>query len=325
MLDSENIKHLLSEVSENLWKLGTKETTSTLIWPQYRNGGRRVSEQELRILCTQYFEKERWPYSIETPTTETYIQSGTTAMSGRVDLTVYDSNNPNVRSLNIELKAHNPGFVSFRKDFEKLVREGQEPRADCLWFHLLEYENPSRIRVILREKLKVALEGQEKIHLDGRTLWVALTVLDRRRCYLATLTLSNGWKKEWDSITSSGDQWQCFESGQWTDTAPVQGELEASQKWQGTGKKLLIYCPQIERCTFILLTIRGEGYSLRTYPDGIMKDIPKPAGALNASSFINLYPFLHVLDARGIRLNAKKAGREWSIMINKLNAEHGIT
>ena len=83
---------------------------------------RRVSEQESRVLLTQWFERHGFYYSIETPTKGIYQQSGTRWLSARTDITVYGSSvpDPSNRVLNIELKAGQPPWESFRKDFEKL-------------------------------------------------------------------------------------------------------------------------------------------------------------------------------------------------------------
>jgi plasmid stabilization system protein ParE len=118
---------------------------------------RRVSEQESRVLLTEWFEDHGFHYSIETPTSGVYQQSGSRWLSARTDITVYGSINPDPsnRVLNIELKAGRPPWESFRKDFEKLLRE----RVHGLWFHTIENAH-ERIWSDLEKKIRTALERQ---------------------------------------------------------------------------------------------------------------------------------------------------------------------
>ena len=102
-----------------------------------RNGLRRVSEQESKILISQWLTGNGIYYSIETPTRKKYQQSGHAKISARIDVTAYGSSDPRDRCLNMELKAGTSSLEAYRKDFEKLLREG----IPGLWFHTLEKAN----------------------------------------------------------------------------------------------------------------------------------------------------------------------------------------
>ncbi len=111
-----------------------------LIFPVNREvlgSARRVSEQESKILFTQWLDRNGLVHSVETPTRTTFRQTGVAELSARTDVTVYGSFSETDRILNIELKAGlqggAAGLESFRKDLEKLLREG----TDGLWFHTL--------------------------------------------------------------------------------------------------------------------------------------------------------------------------------------------
>ena len=93
----------------------------------------RPREQESKAILTQCLEAEEHYYSVETPTRKTYQQSGARELSARTDVTIYGSARRDGRVCNVELKAGKPKTESFRKDFEKLLREG----LPGLWFHTL--------------------------------------------------------------------------------------------------------------------------------------------------------------------------------------------
>ena len=125
---------------------------------------RRVSEQESRVLLTEWLEDHGFHYSIETPTNDVYQQSGLRGLSARTDVTVYGSSDPDPRNriLNIELKAGRPPWESFRKDFEKLLREG----VHGLWFHTLKTAN-ERIWRDLENKIHTALDERQLDPVSG--------------------------------------------------------------------------------------------------------------------------------------------------------------
>ena len=134
----EELEAVNEEVALRLWTLADeKRETPRLVFPRTRNGLIRVSEQEARFLLCQVLDSSRrWFYSVETPTRETFKEKGVTYLSARSDVTLYDGPLPSDQSkkVNIELKANNPPVEHFRKDFEKIAREG----LDGVWFHLLK-------------------------------------------------------------------------------------------------------------------------------------------------------------------------------------------
>ncbi len=98
-------------VSESLWSAYHKRSgRRKLIFPNRLDGTKRVSEQESKILITQLLENHGYYYSIETPTTKKYTQKGQSALSARVDVTVYGKSDDEERHVNIELKSGTPDF-----------------------------------------------------------------------------------------------------------------------------------------------------------------------------------------------------------------------
>lgn len=96
---------------------------------------KRISEQEARILYCNILNNFNYFYSIETPTNETYQQTGNTPLSALSDLSIYRYiDNGFEKMANVELKAHNPATKNISKDIEKIIRE----EKDGNWFHVLK-------------------------------------------------------------------------------------------------------------------------------------------------------------------------------------------
>ncbi|MHB9145462.1 MAG: hypothetical protein ACYC5Y_09045 [Symbiobacteriia bacterium] len=104
-----------------------------VLLPKLRNSSERISEKEARVIyCAQIERANELFYSIETPTAQTYVQSGTTPMSARSDLSPYrferglggNSGGGFTKVANVEFKAHNAEKGRIKKDVEKLLCEG---------------------------------------------------------------------------------------------------------------------------------------------------------------------------------------------------------
>lgn len=120
---------------------------SRLIFPKYsetfRDGETRLSEQELRFLFVEQFNKycsenkPKWYYSVETPTEFKYqfsdqgnkieAQKSENGQSAMVDMSILEKKeNGFERIALIEFKALNPDASCFEKDFVKLDGEPVE-------------------------------------------------------------------------------------------------------------------------------------------------------------------------------------------------------
>ncbi len=191
----DEIEELAQRIAARLWSLKDEGSDRPgLIYPTKRDGMPRVSEQEARILtCLELEKSATCYYSVETPTVETYVQSGQSEISARIDVTIYDRRNPSARIANVEFKAHNPRPESFRKDLEKLIREG----LPGLWFHTIERTDRRTLPAIMG-KLSVAFE-QLKQHMEGRhqSIVFAFCILDRKKALiLHRLSLANSIESE---------------------------------------------------------------------------------------------------------------------------------
>ena len=146
-----------------------QSSRSSFIYPCYRNGDIRISEQEARFAFVEAIARRSgYAYSVETPTMGLYSFSGQGSRSACVDLTLFESSalymepndhlftkfidekfkdlelankvdvGPN-RMANIEFKSHNVNQEYIDKDIEKLVIEnGIWPHPRAIWFHLFK-------------------------------------------------------------------------------------------------------------------------------------------------------------------------------------------
>lgn len=186
----EELETLNSRVARQLWSLlDTKsENTASLIIP-LKGKVARISEQEARFVFCQVLADSRWYYSPETPTSLKYSfkSGGTKHLSARTDVTLYETRDPSSKLVNIEFKAHNPPTESFRKDLEKLVREG----LAGLWFHILKNFDSATFPSIFA-KLRDSFHKLELYLKDGqdeRLLLFCFCVLEKRRLFQGGLAL----------------------------------------------------------------------------------------------------------------------------------------
>ena len=200
----ELIDGLSDSVTKSLWRLNRGEPDpSHLSFPKLRNTKNRVSEQESKILVTQWLWDEGHWYSIETPTTKTFRFSPSEQLenpsyeSALADVTVHRPGLVKEKLLNIELKAHQPPTESFRKDLEKLIRED----VPGLRFHTLRGAS-LRSWSTLEGKLREALTRLEKVEAcapafrEGRgSVHFVFCVLNSEAVRKVDLTLGT-WKAD---------------------------------------------------------------------------------------------------------------------------------
>ena len=153
-----HLQDICLRTTRSLWSSGRvsvapDQVSPRIVFPEYRDGSRRVSEQEARILFCSEMERTGYCYAVEAPTKSLYTFQGATPQSALTDLVIYRRGRGRlVRVVNVEFKAHNPGQPNFSKDIEKLVRE----KCPGCWFHLLANTNRGTMPS-LRKKFRQAL------------------------------------------------------------------------------------------------------------------------------------------------------------------------
>lgn len=158
-------------------KSNALQCDSSLIFPKYRNGELRISEQELRCAFVEEFKdsayanNKNWHYSIETPTREKYSfsedtprvvtqQNGSIYFNpankkrgfkpGNFDFVIYNAENAPVCL--IEFKADCRSPRAYYKDFEKLIHDMEDDKTVVRYFIQLLETKESADKIA--EKLK---------------------------------------------------------------------------------------------------------------------------------------------------------------------------
>ena len=315
-------EQLSREVAESLWAVYHERPNAPhLIMPAKRDDSTRVSEQESKILITQWLERSGEFYSIETPTREMYTQSGNASLSARIDVTVYGSHDPADRVLNLELKSGTATLEGFRKDFEKLLREG----VPGLWFHTLTNASDATWNTIenkMREALERLLEHAEAA---THSVHFAFCVLEQPMLVEFDLDFSADWR---DHLG------QRFRGGQrnplrpaWTPkAAPLRAAAPRTiaRSYGGTQRKELVYVPSIEPRSFIHLSTKGDSYFLRSFGGARPCSRWIEPDCKTTTELLARHPIVHKVNVAGERKNLVSEVAYWADLVAKLNREHGI-
>ena len=116
-------------------------TKSKLIYPLKRDGTRRISKQEAKLIFIKHIEQYgEYNYSVEAPTRNEYLSTGSVPMLGSIDVCLYGNGN---RKHLIEFLALNPRQTSYTKNFEKLFSD--EEGLDNYFIQILQKTNKSTI------------------------------------------------------------------------------------------------------------------------------------------------------------------------------------
>ncbi len=309
------------EVSESLWCVYHRRPGGAkLVLPRKRDGTRRVSEQESKILITQWLERHGYYYSIETPTIQQYRQSGSAEISARIDVTVNGGTADAPRAVNIELKAGTATVEAFRKDFEKLLRE----RIAGFWFHTLESAS-GRTWKTLQTKMSEAFR-MERPNIDNsnQTIVFGFCVLEAPRYASFTLDLSQDFDQQWPA---------CFEKALERSECPtwapeiVSGSFDRSKgspkhSYKGGERKLMVYCPAIYPESFVHLSIRGESYAIRAFAGPRKNQKWKHPGVTTTSELLDRFQFTHQIDVSVERKNLESEKQYWVSRTVELNRRH---
>ena len=314
--------HLSREVAESLWAVYHERPNAPhLIMPAKRDDSTRVSEQESKILITQWLERSGEFYSIETPTREMYTQSGNASLSARIDVTVYGSHDPADRVLNLELKSGTGTLEGFRKDFEKLLREG----VPGLWFHTLTNASDATWNSI-EDKMREALERLlEHAKAATHSVHFAFCVLEPPMLVEFDLDFSGDW---------SAHLGQRFRAGQRSPLRPAwmprdvlsraAAPRTTTRSYHGTQRKELVYMPSIELKSFIHLSTKGESYALRSFGGARPRSRWVEPDCKTTTELLARHPIVHEVNVAGDRENLVSEVAYWADRVAELNSKYGL-
>ena len=317
-----DIERLIAEVSEALWAVYHERPDAPhLIWPAKRNDTMRISEQESKILITQWLERNGEFYSIETPTRQMYTQSGIAAMSARIDVTVYGSRDPAERLLNMELKSGTASLEAFRKDFEKLLREA----VPGLWFHTLTNATEATWRSLEANMLKALERVLDLADAATHSVHFAFCVLEPPRLIEFDLDFSSDWHDQLSSRLAAA--LGSAVRPQWTPSATpkrVAAPSVAARTFQGGRRRQLVFMPTIEPGSFIHLSTRGESYALRSFGGARPRSRWVEADCKTTSELLARHPITYQVDLSGDGRNLAGEEKYWAARVAELNREYGV-
>lgn len=316
------VEDLCKPLAGKLWGVHTEvEGGPHLIFPSKRDLATRVSEQESKIMLCQVLEASPWYYSVETPTREKYQQSGTFGLSGRLDLTVYGTRSAADRLLNIELKAGVPPLENFRKDFEKLAREG----TDGLWFHTLDSINQGTISAVLTRMGESIRLIDVAARAARHTITIALCVLNQRVLLTARFPFGTDLETHLLNVFESGmTPWTAHGDGAETYLSPKQSRTSSIRPDLRGQDKMLIYCPEVADDTLLHFSQKGNGYKLRAFTGRFSGRSPwVEPNAPTASEFMRIYQPLRKFDVLHERTNLEQKD-VWRDIVNRYARHHGV-
>lgn len=160
------LQRVYEQQQENMGGNKAIDSNSRILFPAYRKGKTRFSEQELKFIFVEQLNIEiseyNWDvyYSVETPTKYRYkfkdeerpkvYKEENKGQSAQFDLVIHD--NRFNRIALIEFKANNASIAHHQKDFLKLQEEG----SDSILTYFLEVVKSSNKDTIENIKKKIS-------------------------------------------------------------------------------------------------------------------------------------------------------------------------
>lgn len=175
--------------------MNEQKPISRFIIPQKRDESYRLSEQEFRVASINAFQRYNSPkyelfFAVETPTIETHMISGTTPMSARFDISLYERINGKFgRVADMEFKSHNAPKKNIIKDLHKLLKEGNTGA----WFHVLQNCDSGTLRSLFYKFTDSLVEltqpGSNGL-MPVKDIFFVFLIVDRRLMISKTLSPS---------------------------------------------------------------------------------------------------------------------------------------
>lgn len=286
----EYLEALIRKVADNLIVVYSRSYCNQagdygLIFPKYRGGSLRISEQESKLLFVQHLTKDRqFLFSVEKPTIQTYRQKGSRDMSARSDITLYGQDSQ--PTAHFELKCDNCKVEDIRKDLEKLVRE----QRTGVWFHTLKSKNRGTLPKLMGKFRKAFADLSKDVRTSNSSYLICFCVLEDRLLLWKWLQFMGDCDQNLAAIETVFDEhsnWQAIDlaTGQVKEypVAPLRSNRvsQLGQGSKGTGGKgarkgFFVLLPSVTRNTFLHLSVRGGRYRIRNYLQTDPSHAPPP-------------------------------------------------
>ena len=178
----ENVEELILASLKELLELKSitevdSKTKSKLIYPLKKDGTRRISKQEAKLIFIKHIEQYGdYYYSVEAPTRKKYLSAGAIPTLGSIDVCLYEDAS---RKHLIEFKALNPRQNSYSIAFDKLYSD--EGGLDNYFIHILQKANKSTI-LNVEIKYSEAIESVREKHTSFESrVKIFLCEIDEKR------------------------------------------------------------------------------------------------------------------------------------------------
>lgn len=153
------------------------ETKSKLVYSLKRDGTRRLSKQEGKLIFIKQLEQYGgYNYSVEAPTRKEYLPTGAIPMLGSIDVCLYENGD---RKHLIEFLALNPRQTSYSKDFEKLFSD--EEGLNNYFIQILQKTNKSTILNIESKYIEAIENVREKYTTFQSRLKIFVCEIDEKK------------------------------------------------------------------------------------------------------------------------------------------------
>lgn len=204
----------------NLWNMAqcgeqAGGLSPRIVFPTYRAGECRVSEQEARFAFVEALAGTSLYYSVETPTSEEYCFTGSSgnARSAQTDLTVCRSTARGLEEMaNVEFKCGAPPLLDISKDIQKLVKEQEKRDLLGNWFHVLRNADRGTFKMLFEKRFVPALESHLADHQVDILFCVCILEKNKAAYYR---WYSSKDHPELDSFFSLDDGRPCGSWEQW--------------------------------------------------------------------------------------------------------------
>ena len=209
----------------------------------------------------------------------------------------------------------------FRKDFEKLLREG----VPGLWFHTLTKAN-DRTWHSIENMMHEALDRvRERAGAATHSVHFAFCVLDPPTLVEFDLDFSADWRDHLGPRFLAAQKTPL--RPEWVAKAIPKRAAPPRPKahsYNGAQRKALVYIPSIEPRSFIHLSTKGDSYALRSFGGARPRSRWVEPECRTTTKLFTRHPIVHQEDVAREKENLESELKYWAARVAELNRKYGI-
>jgi hypothetical protein len=186
----DDLMDLNKKTCHTLWNMRTVgdgqhnpgDNAPRIVFPRYRRGNARHSEQEARFIFCSHLNSMEYCYSVETPTREVYQFTSEGSRSAMSDVSLYTTTLK--RIANVEFKAGHPHEKgpSIWKDIWKLAHE----EGPGNWFHFLRSTNQKTVPELKQKFIRAFLKCSREHHVHIDDISIVFCIYVHQKEYALT-------------------------------------------------------------------------------------------------------------------------------------------